>query len=83
MPRGDPQKHVERVRRLCVALPETWEKLSHGEPTFSGLMFATRIFDELSARWPLLKTNKAFQEKVDHLRRVLRHAGTTLLNDDH
>jgi len=27
-------KHVERVRRLCLALPETWEKLSHGEPTF-------------------------------------------------
>lgn len=28
------EKHVERVRRLCAALPETWEKLSHGEPTF-------------------------------------------------
>ena len=28
------QKHVERVRRICLALPETWEKLSHGEPTF-------------------------------------------------
>ena len=28
------EKHVERVRRLCLALPETWEKLSHGEPTF-------------------------------------------------
>src|SRR5688500_20359185 len=27
-------KHVELVRRLCLALPETWEKLSHGEPTF-------------------------------------------------
>lgn len=27
-------KHVERVRRLCLALPGTWEKLSHGEPTF-------------------------------------------------
>jgi hypothetical protein len=27
-------KHVERVRRICAALPETWEKLSHGEPTF-------------------------------------------------
>jgi hypothetical protein len=25
---------VERVRRICLALPETWEKLSHGEPTF-------------------------------------------------
>ena len=28
------EKHVERVRRLCLALPESWEKLSHGEPTF-------------------------------------------------
>ena len=25
---------VERVRRLCLALPETSERLSHGEPTF-------------------------------------------------
>ena len=25
---------VERVRRICLALPETWEKISHGEPTF-------------------------------------------------
>lgn len=25
---------VERVRRLCLALPGTSEKLSHGEPTF-------------------------------------------------
>jgi hypothetical protein len=28
------EKLVERVRRLCLALPETWEKISHGEPTF-------------------------------------------------
>ena len=28
------EKHIERVRRVCLALPETWEKLSHGEPTF-------------------------------------------------
>jgi hypothetical protein len=28
------EKHVQRVRRICDALPETWEKLSHGEPTF-------------------------------------------------
>ncbi len=27
-------KHIERVRRICLALPETMEKLSHGEPTF-------------------------------------------------
>jgi hypothetical protein len=28
------EKQVQRVRRICLALPETWEKLSHGEPTF-------------------------------------------------
>jgi hypothetical protein len=27
-------KQLERVRRICLALPETSEKLSHGEPTF-------------------------------------------------
>lgn len=25
---------IERVRRMCLSLPETMEKLSHGEPTF-------------------------------------------------
>lgn len=29
--RKDP---LERVRRICSILPETTEKLSHGEPTF-------------------------------------------------
>jgi len=28
------EEYVERVRRICLALPGTWEKLSHGEPTF-------------------------------------------------
>jgi len=28
------EKHLGRVRRICAALPETLEKLSHGEPTF-------------------------------------------------
>jgi hypothetical protein len=28
------EKQVERVRRICLSLPETWEKISHGEPTF-------------------------------------------------
>lgn len=26
--------HLERVRSVCLALPETSERLSHGEPTF-------------------------------------------------
>jgi hypothetical protein len=28
------EKHLQRVRRICAGLPETVERLSHGEPTF-------------------------------------------------
>ena len=28
------EKQIDRVRRICLALPETWEKISHGEPTW-------------------------------------------------
>src|SRR5215471_6188579 len=28
------EEHLRRVRRICTALPEVTEKLSHGEPTF-------------------------------------------------
>jgi len=28
------ERQIKRVRRMCLALPETMEKLSHGEPTF-------------------------------------------------
>ena len=28
------KKQLERVRRICSGLPETTERLSHGEPTF-------------------------------------------------
>jgi hypothetical protein len=28
------EKQVERVRTICLSLPEAWEKISHGEPTF-------------------------------------------------
>ncbi len=27
-------EQIERVRRICLALPGTWEKVSHGEPTW-------------------------------------------------
>jgi hypothetical protein len=37
-PQEDPavagEEHLLRVRRLCAALPQTREKVSHGEPTF-------------------------------------------------
>jgi hypothetical protein len=28
------EDHLRRVRRICAAMPEATEKLSHGEPTF-------------------------------------------------
>lgn len=28
------EQHLRRVRTICLALPETTERLSHGEPTF-------------------------------------------------
>ena len=42
---------IELVRQLCLALPETSEKLSHGEPTFfvAGkvfVMFANNHHDD-------------------------------------
>src|SRR5882724_3525850 len=33
-PKDRGEEHIRRVRRLSLALPETSEKLSHGEPTF-------------------------------------------------
>jgi hypothetical protein len=30
----DGEKQIERVRHICLSLPETWEKISHGEPTW-------------------------------------------------
>src|SRR3954451_20476833 len=33
-PLPDSEAHLERVRRICLGLPDTTEKLSHGEPTF-------------------------------------------------
>ena len=31
---GNGEEQIGRVRRICMALPGTSEKLSHGEPTF-------------------------------------------------
>ena len=33
-PNQDGEEQIERVRRICLSLPETWEKISHGEPTW-------------------------------------------------
>ena len=31
---GEREETLERIRRICLALPETSERLSHGAPTF-------------------------------------------------
>src|SRR6266403_679538 len=34
-PKADKgEEQIERVRRLCLSLPGSWEKISHGEPTW-------------------------------------------------
>lgn len=33
-PALDPGMQLDRVRRICLSIPGTIEKLSHGEPTF-------------------------------------------------
>ena len=40
----DDGEHLARVRRICLAMPDVTEKLSHGEPTF---WVKKRVF----ARW--------------------------------
>jgi hypothetical protein len=32
--KSDTGEHLRRVRRICAAMPECTERLSHGEPTF-------------------------------------------------
>ncbi len=49
--------HVEKLRRLCLALPEVTERLSHGEPTWfvrgkqTFVMFANHHHDDRLAFW--------------------------------
>jgi hypothetical protein len=34
-PESNPaEEHLRRVRRICTAMPDCTEKISHGEPTF-------------------------------------------------
>jgi len=54
MARTDP---LETLRKLCLALPETTERLSHGEPTWfvrdkkTFVMFANHHHDDRLAFW--------------------------------
>jgi hypothetical protein len=54
MPKPDP---LETLRRLCLALPEVTERLSHGEPTWfirgkkTFVMYADHHHDDRLAFW--------------------------------
>lgn len=44
-PKLDQGKQLNRVRRICAAIPGTLEKLSHGEPTFFTPQRVFAMFD--------------------------------------
>ena len=50
-------QQLEALRKLCLALPETTERLSHGEPTWfvrgkkTFVMFADHHHDDMLAFW--------------------------------
>jgi predicted DNA-binding protein (MmcQ/YjbR family) len=52
-----PEDPLQQLRRLCLALPETSERLSHGEPTWFVrekhvfVMFANHHHDDRLAFW--------------------------------
>ena len=51
MARVNNEDQIERVRSICLSLPGTWEKISHGEPTwFAGkkvfAMFSNNHHDD-------------------------------------
>jgi predicted DNA-binding protein (MmcQ/YjbR family) len=54
MAKPDP---LEKLRKLCLALPETTERLSHGEPTWfiqgkkTFVMYANHHHDDRLAFW--------------------------------
>ncbi len=54
---SDTGESLERLRKLCLALPETTERVSHGEPTWfvrakkTFVMFADRHHDDLVGFW--------------------------------
>jgi hypothetical protein len=54
---GDVEDVLGRLRRLCLALPETTERVSHGEPTWfvrdkkTFVMFADRHHDDRVGFW--------------------------------
>jgi len=44
-PHPAAEEHLHRLRRICMALPQTTEKLSHGEPTFFVAKKVYAMFD--------------------------------------
>lgn len=58
---------TEDVIDVACNYSDAHAQVSLSEMKGASIRFAERIVHELSDRWPLLKTNKAFREKVDRL----------------
>ena len=51
-------EHIKRVRRMCSALPQTVEKLSHGEPTFFVKERVFALEAHIRQAWQLIVNKK-------------------------
>ncbi|RHW16262.1 MmcQ/YjbR family DNA-binding protein [Sphingomonas gilva] len=65
----DPDAALERVRAICLALPETSEKVSHGIPAFqvAGKMFAYFRHDHHGDRTTVVCVKTSGREEQDML----------------
>ena len=59
---------LERVRAICADLPETTEKLSHGEPTFFVNKKVYVMFSNTARNAP--RCNQLIKPKFHHLNRL-------------
>ncbi len=41
----EAEEQIHRLRRMCLSLPESWEKVSHGTPTFFAGKRVFAMFD--------------------------------------
>jgi len=66
---SDPAAAEGRLRALCLALPETDEKLSHGMPAFrvAGKMFAYFWHDHHADGWTRVAVKTSGRDEQDFL----------------
>jgi hypothetical protein len=66
---SNPKAAEDRLRGLCLALPETDEKLSHGAPAFrvAGKMFAYFWHDHHADGWTRVAVKTSGRDEQDFL----------------